>query len=168
MQIEYEISEQDFLDAQKLAIRKLPKRSTRLIFRLLPFWGIFLVFILMWSALQHGFSWSSNMIATLVVALLCLSIPLLIRRAQKKMYRRTANLHGRRTMATDETGVSFSGPAFSSRLEWSFFPRFVEDEKAFLLYQSDQVFNVIPKRSLSQNEISELKEAFTRHIGVKS
>jgi hypothetical protein len=41
MQIEYEISEQDFLDAQKLAVRNAPNLTTRLLLRVLPFWGVF-------------------------------------------------------------------------------------------------------------------------------
>lgn len=133
MQIEYEVSEQDFLDAQKLAIRNLPNRTSRLIFRFLPFWGLFLFLMVMAPALQHGFSWNWSLLVPFALALLCLSTPLLMKRARKRLYRQTANLHGTRTTTLDETGLSFSGPAFSSRLEWAFFPRFVEDEKTFLL-----------------------------------
>ncbi|MGZ7103536.1 MAG: YcxB family protein [Candidatus Angelobacter sp.] len=91
-----------------------------------------------------------------------------MKRARKKLYRQTASLHGKRTTTLDETGLSFTGPAFSSRVEWAFFPRFVEDQKTFLLYQSNQVFNIIPKQQLSQEQISELREAFNWHIGMKS
>jgi hypothetical protein len=164
MQIEYKISEQDFLDAQKLAIRNLPSRSTRLIFRVLPFWGLFLFLGVMWPVFQHGLSWKWNMLLPFSMALLFLSLPLLMRRAQKKIYRKTANLHGKRTVTVEGTGLNFNGPGFSSHVEWAFFPRFVEDENTFLLYQSNQIFNIIPKRQLSQNQISELREAFTQHI----
>jgi hypothetical protein len=164
MQIEYEISEQDFLDAHKLAIRKSLSRSTRLIFRVLPFWGLFMFLGVMWPVLRHGFSWKWNMLLPFSMALLFLSLPLLMRQVQKKVYRQTANLHGKRTVTVDESGLSFSGPAYSSRLEWTFFPRFVEGEKTFLLYQSNQIFNVIPKQQLSQEQIVQLREAFTRNI----
>jgi len=44
------------------------------------------------------------------------------------------------------------------------FQRFVEDDKTFILYQSNQIVHPIPKRELSQDQLLELREAFTRNI----
>lgn len=167
MQIEYEISEQDFLDAQKLAIRKAPKLATRLLFRILPFWGMFLFLAVVWPVFREGFVWKTEMIAPLGFGILCLASPLLMKRAYQRAYRRNPSNHGRRSLVLDESGVSISGSTFSSQLKWEHFIRFVEDEKVILLYQSSQVVQIIPKQQLCQEQISELREAFTRNIITK-
>jgi hypothetical protein len=164
MQIEYEISEQDFLEAQKLAIKKHPSRTTRLIFRILPFWGLFLFLGVAWPVFQRGFTWNTGMILPSSFAVLALASPLLMQRARRNMYRKTLSLHGQRSVTVDQTGLKFSGSGYSSELEWEFFPKWAEDDKTFVLYQSNRTFNVIPKRALSQQEISGLREAFTRNI----
>jgi hypothetical protein len=166
MQIEYEISEQDFLDAQKLAMRKHPSRNSRLIFRLLPFWGLFLSLGMIWGGLKQGLSW--NLLPGFLLGLLFLSSAWLLKLAQRKMYRQSPSLHGKRTMILNETGLSFSGPSFSSNIDWSFFQRFEEDDRVFLFWQSRQIFNIVPKRELSPGQISELRQAFTQNIVGKA
>lgn len=167
MQIEYEITEQDFLDAHKLAIRKHPKSSTKLIFLVLPYWGLFLFLAVGWNAVRSGIAWNSSLILPFGFGLFALASPWLFKKSQKNMYRKTISMHGPRTMLVDDTGLSFSGPAFSSHLKWPFFIKFAEDDKAFVLYQSNQIFHPIPKRELSQEQIAELRETFKQNITSK-
>jgi hypothetical protein len=88
--------------------------------------------------------------------------------SQRAAYRNMASLHGLRSMAVDERGPSFEGPNFSSQIKWLFFLKFAEDDKSFILYQSNQIFLPIPKRQLSPQQISDLREAFTRHIANRT
>src|ERR1051326_7465788 len=164
MQIEYEMSEQDFLAAQKLAMKNLPKRTTRLMFRLLPFWGVFIFIAVAWPVFQRGFTWKTEMLVPLAFGVLALASPLLMKRALQKAYRKNRSLQGKRTLVMNENGLDLSGATFSAQLNWQHFIRFVEDDKSFLLYQSSQVFHIIPKRELTAEQISEVREEFTRHI----
>src|SRR6476660_4861536 len=116
MQIEYEISEQDFLKAQKLAMRNLPNRIGRLIFRILPFWGLFLFIAVIWNVFQAGLTWSNGMVVPLFLGLIFLVSPLLFNQAQRKMYRRNSMLHGKRSLVVDESGLNFSSSTFSAQL----------------------------------------------------
>jgi hypothetical protein len=167
MQIEYEISEQDFVEAQKLALRKGASRSTRLIFKFIPFWGAFICIGVLWPRFQQGFTFdASAAIAIVFGSLLAIGIPLQIKRARKKMYWQTPSLHGTRSLTMDTNGLVFAGPEFSSQLQWKIFVKFVEDDKSFLLYQNQHIFQVIPKSALSPQQISELREAFTQNIGT--
>jgi len=169
MRIEYEISEQDFLDAQKLAMRNLPKRTTRWIFRILPFWGLFLLLgVIGWPVYQGSLVWKTELAVPVGFAILCLLSPWLLKIAQKKAYRKNPALHGKRTMEVTQTGLNFSGTNYSSQLKWDFFIKYVEDEKVFVLYQSNQIFHPIPKRTLSADEVSVLREAFKQNIAVKN
>jgi hypothetical protein len=56
------------------------------------------------------------------------------------------------------------GPNFSSQVEWPFFLKFVENDKTFVLFQTNRFVFFIPKRQLSPEQISCLREAFARHI----
>ena len=167
MQIEYEISEQDFLDAQKLAMKKTPKLTTRLLFRIMPYWGVLLFLGVAWPVFQKGFVWKTEMIVPFAFAVLCLGSPLLLKRAYQKAYRRNPSCQGRLSLVLTESGLDFNGATFSSQLKWEHFIRFVEDEKIFLLYQTNQLVQIIPKRQLSPEQISELREGFIRNIAMK-
>jgi hypothetical protein len=123
-QINYEISEQDYLDAQKLAIKNHPRTFTRVVYRVLPYWGLLVGLGAFWVMFAWGFHWDWLMILPLAFTVFALSRPLLCKRAVKAAYRKTRSLHGPRSTAVDEQGMSFEGPDFSSQLKWPFFLKF--------------------------------------------
>jgi hypothetical protein len=163
-QINYEISERDYLDAQKLAIKNHPRTFTRVVYRTLPYCGLLVGLGVFWVMFAWGFHWDWLMILPLAFTVFALSRPLLLKRAAKRAYRKTRSLHGPRSTAVDEQGMSFEGPDFSSQLKWRFFLKFAEDDKSFVMYQTDQMFFCIPKRQLSQQEISTIREELIQHI----
>jgi hypothetical protein len=55
MQIEYEISEQDFIDAQRLAIKNSPVRLVRWTRWVLPLFGVALLIFLINVVVMQGF-----------------------------------------------------------------------------------------------------------------
>src|ERR1700720_216910 len=149
MAIEYEMSEQDFMDAQKLAFRHLPNRRIRWIFRIVPFWGLFLFLAVVWNVVRSGFTWNNGLITPLVLGLLFLGSPLLMNQAYRKVFRKSAIFRGQRSLAVDETGLTFSAPTLSVQLKWNSIQSFVEDDTSFVFYQSGLIFHVLPKRQLS-------------------
>lgn len=163
-QINYEISEQDYVDAQKLAIRNHPRTFTRVVYRILPYWGLLVGLGVLWVMFAWGFYWDWLMILPLAFAVFALSRPLLFKRAVKAAYRKTRSLHGPRSAAVGDEGMSVEGPDFSSQVRWPFFLKFAEDDKSFVMYQTNQMFSCIPKRELSQQEISSIREALTQHV----
>jgi len=163
-QINYEISEQDYVDAQKLALRNHPRTLTRVSYRALPYWGLLTGLGALWVTLWWGFHWDWFMVLPLGFAVAALSQPLLFKRSARTAYRKNRSFHGPRSAAVDEQGMSFEGADFSSQLKWPFFLKFAEDEKSFVMYQSNQMFFFIPKRQLSQQEISTIREALIQHI----
>ena len=168
MQIEYEISEQDFLDAQSLGIKHLPDRRMRWFLRILPFWGLFLFACVVWSVYQAGFKWNIGLILPLSFGLIGFASPWLMKRARKKAYRKTKALHGRRSVSLDDAGMGVTASSFTSRLQWKMFQCFVEDDKTFILYQSQQTFHFIPKRQLSKQQIAEVSEVLKQNVPAKS
>jgi hypothetical protein len=92
MAIQYEMSEQDFMDVRKLAFRHLPNRRIPWIFRLLPFWGLFLILAVVWNVVwnmvRSGFTWNNGLITPLVLGLLFLSSPFLMNQAYRTIFRK--------------------------------------------------------------------------------
>ena len=160
MQIEYEISEQDFIDAQRLAIKNSSARVVRWLF---PLFGLAMLAFLVNAGIEQGVSW--RFLPGLLFSLFFISIPLLRKRELKRVYAKNTAMHGRLSLAADEDGLRFQGPTFSSQIGWQNFSRFFEDEKSFVIYHNSRVFNPVPKRSLAPEQIKTLREYLERKIG---
>jgi len=168
MHIDFEMSEQDFMDAQKLARRHSSNGTLRWIFRIVPFWGLFLVLAVVWNIVQSGLAWNNGMVAPLVLGLIFLASPLLMNQVNRRIFRKNSIFRGQRTLTVDETGLTLNTPTISIQLKWNSIQSFVEDDTSFVLYQSGLIFHIMPKRQLSPEQISELREAFTRNIARKA
>jgi hypothetical protein len=162
MNIEYEITEQDFIHAQRLAIKSSPVRLVRWSRLVLPLFGVALSAFLIRAVVQQGFSW--RVIPGSCFCLLFISLPLLKRRSQKQLYGKTTSIHGKLSLGVDDNGLQLQGPTFSSQVGWSNFCRFIEDENSFVVYQNSQVFNIVPKRSLSAEQVANLRQHFEDKI----
>ncbi len=162
MHIDYEISEQDHLLAQRLASRKGLPFSDRWPSTILPWFGFVLLGFLIYTVIKQGFS--TNILPGLIVPLFALSMPIVIRRKIHKLYVNSPNLHGPRSLDVDDSGMHFQGPSFTSQINWPHFSRYFEDQSSFVLFQSPRVFSIIPKRQLSPEQITALRDYFTRYI----
>jgi len=107
MHIDYEISEQDFLDAQRLAIKNSSLRIVRWTLLVLPLFGLSLLIFLIHGTATQGFS--VRLIPGLAVCLFFISVPLLNRRTQKNLYAKSTAMHGRLSLDADDDGMQFGG-----------------------------------------------------------
>jgi len=164
MHIDYEINEQDYVAAQRLALKKMrPSMGRFLAFA--PWLGLFLLVFIGQAVWKRGFS--TNFIPGLVVPLFFLVLPFTTRRSVRKSYAKSANMHGPLTLDVDEDGLSFRGRTFTSEVSWDHFARFYEDEKSFVISQRGQtVFNILPKRCLSPEQTSTLRDLLSGNISV--
>ena len=164
MHIDYEINEQDYVAAQRLALKKMRASAARFL-AFAPWLGLFLLVFIGQAVWKRGFS--TNFIPGLVVPLFFLVLPFTTRRSVRKSYAKSANMHGPLTLDVDEDGLSFRGRTFTSEVSWDHFARFYEDEKSFVISQRGQtVFNILPKRCLSPEQTSTLSDILGRHISA--
>lgn len=96
-----------------------------------------------------------------------IATPWLTRGKQKKMYQSAQAMHGQLSAEFDDTGVRFSGPNHNGFLGWPNYSRFSEDSRCFLLWQPTRIFNPIPKRHLSSQQVEELSNLLRTHIAKK-
>ena len=162
MHIEYEISERDYVAAQRLALKKLrPSLARMLVFG--PWFGLFLLIFLVHAIATQGFS--TNMLIGFVIPVWCLLLPILNSRSVRKVYAKSTNMHGPLSLDLDDAGLRFQGRTFASNVSWDHFTRFYQDKDSFVIFQQGQtVFNLLPKRCLSAEQIAALREILSRHI----
>ncbi len=158
-----QLTEVDFVQASLLGMRKR-SRLRRVLQLIFPLFALLLLFFA-WSFTLLGQSWSSQWpllsLAALLVALPQLLYPLLFRR----MFRRTSLLSEPRTFSFDETGVRISGSAYDSKTTWQVFSKFAEDKHAFVLFQQgNYVFLPISKRTLSEQQVTDLRDLLGKHL----
>lgn len=164
---DYEISEQDFLDGQRLAIKSSSRRLVRWNRVVIPGFGLVLLAFLASVIVRQGFS--IQLAPGMAIVSFFLLIPLLNKRTQKKLYARSNGLHGRLTLDVDEDGMQFGGPINSAKVAWAYFGKYFEDERVFVLYARNRViFHIIPKRELSPEQVVELREYLQGNIAPEA
>ncbi len=163
MQIEYSISEGDYVTACKLAMRKR-SRLTNILLYFVPALGIVLMATTV-IALFGGVRWSS--VASLfILGLFWLCLPTLLYPFQiRRAYKKAPVLKERRTHTLEHEFVSISSGSLESRTGWNFYCGYAENEKTFLVFQQgNQIFIPLPKRELSFEQITEVRGLFQAHL----
>ena len=161
LKIDYEITEQDFLDAQRLAMKELGILLRAMRWDL-PIVGSLMLIWLLFDVRHIGFD--PRLLFGFAVALFFIANPWLTRRKQKKMYNSASGMHGKLSAEFDDQGVRFSGPSHIGSSGWQNYQNFAEDSRMFLLWQPTKVFNPIPKRYLSLQQIKELHALLSAHL----
>ena len=66
-----------------------------------------------------------------------------------------------------QEGLNIKGESFECTSKWKIYTKFMETPKLFMLYQSKNLFNLIPKRAFnSDEEIEEFRELLRTKIGT--
>ncbi|MGP0021707.1 MAG: YcxB family protein [Candidatus Sulfotelmatobacter sp.] len=56
---------------------------------------------------------------------------------------------------------------FDANLKWSLYLRFLESDRVFLLYQTNRMFNLLPKAAFGPGEIEEFRQLARRRLPDK-
>lgn len=84
--------------------------------------------------------------------------------AARMFYRRQPSVEGPRTMLVDDSGVQWHWDGGSVSAEWRTFIRWYEGKNGFLLYSSPVLFNIVPKRAFSDDQVAEFRTLLLQHI----
>jgi YcxB-like protein len=169
MRIEYEISEQDFLDGQKLAIKNLPTFAGRWVWLMFPFYAAIGTIVGIGAVKKSGeLTFDEIVIGALAFGVMAVLFPFLTKNKQRKLYAKSTNLHGPIVTDIDSDGFGFYSPLSSGKTKWASFSKFCEDKKSFVLFQqSGRIINILPKRQLTPDVIAELHQLLSSHLPSK-
>jgi YcxB-like protein len=169
MRIEYEVSEQDYLDGQALAIRNHPsvfcRWSSAIVLGFATLWGLAWIADVLVDGWAAGFRLKN--VWLLPVTIYLGLTPLLVRRKRKKLYAKTVSLRGNLYLEVDDARVRCGGPTFNSEVEWANFEKLVEDDKAFVLFLKAQTFVIIPQKFFTPEQLTEFRAYCQRHLPSK-
>ncbi len=154
MRLDYDLTENDFLEAQR--------RHGGIRARLVQVWGILLVAAAVISAISHPHSYSAFILPLLFGFFLLFGTRLLTRSS----FRRDPRLQQHFQAVISDTGIDFSNPTGSTQSTWSAFTRYVESRNLFLLYQAPHVFNVLPKRAFASGDEESFRGLLNAKLGA--
>lgn len=163
MRIEYDITEQEFLHAQRLVHRSTSPKLVQWFELASPCLGLALLALTIERLATRGLS--VLLILCLVLGLYLLFLPLLGKNRQKQIYKNSDSLHGKLSLEVDDKGLRFAWQGGGLEIVWNSLGRCIEDYRAIIIMpKKKRTFQVVPKRCLSSSPISELRECLRRRI----
>lgn len=94
--------------------------------------------------------------------------PLAIYRNTKKNFKSNQRIHERIVYEVTPDFLKITGETFSSALQWPTTYKILETRDFFMIYGSRQVANLIPKKSMTVDEVTELREILRKLDSVKN
>ncbi|MBO9560158.1 MAG: YcxB family protein [Caulobacter sp.] len=160
---------QDFLDAWRLQLRH------NTFMRVSRFWPLALL------ALSGLASWTTfrddgllaGVLAALPMALLSglllglnvLSDRVLLPRRAKRFVTQQKSIQGDILIAWDGEGLTFKAAKGQSTTAWGDYFKWLENDVVLVAFQSENMLNILPKRSLSPDQVTEIRDYLAAAIG---
>jgi hypothetical protein len=169
MKITYHITREDFIDAQKLHRSKSPSAFVRaivLIGKILVGASV-LVLIVLAAVDRDRKLWSNLAPLIILLALWSLALLVWVPFNWRRCYAKDRRLQHEFTANISEDGVHLQSSDFDANLKWSLYLRFLESDRVFLLYQTNRMFNLLPKAAFGPGEIDEFRELARRNLPDK-
>ena len=139
-QISYQLTEKDYLASLGLHLGKQRK---------------FLPIMIGLIALAGGLATGSVMFAlafSIGITLYLGAIFWFISRAMKRNFRSTPQLQVEQRMQFDHDGLAYQSRYAIAKVSWQIYQRYEVNDRYYLLYQSPQLFNIIPKSAFISEE----------------
>jgi hypothetical protein len=164
MQMAYELTQQDFYDGFIAHRNRTP--LSKWSFRILVSAMFLLVGLALLGAVSRPGTRTPSLLLPLVGLLALWSFvtwgaPWWSARSQ---YGKQPSAKGLRTLLLDNEGVHKRGNGVAADYEWRSLIRWVESNNQFLLYSSPASFNIVPKRSMTPEQVNEFRTLLTENI----
>jgi hypothetical protein len=169
--ITYRYTEADLVDARRFAYNRQP--LVRVI-RLLPV-GLVIAGLGLgaWLVLGQGWDvlsaldvlWGWLVTGVLLIVWMFVADRWILPASVRKSLARDKGLQGQNTASWDAEGLALQGSHGQSLWPWPDFARWQESPEGLLLWQSDRLYNFLPKRSLSEAQVTEIRGHLQAALG---
>lgn len=163
MQVTYELTQRDFYDGV-IACRNRGYRKwlMRVIVTLVLGFALLAVVVLI---VRPGSEALSNLAPLFLLvgfwALLIWGWPLWTARNQ---FSKQPSAHGPHTLRVDDAGVHWQWDGGTADIQWKNLIRWQETKTLILLYSSPVCFNLVPKRALTAEDVTQFRAFLADHI----
>lgn len=138
-------TEQDTISAYQLHYARQPGKSARCLLLGALGFGAYLASENIYVAAAAG---GLVGLAVMQAALFFLYLP----NRAKRLYRQQKNLHREYRFSWDDQGVFLQAEDYQEKIRWADLSKAKENRTLLLLYPSDHLFHVFPKRSFNNPE----------------
>jgi hypothetical protein len=160
MQLSYELTEQDFLEAQLFH-----RNRSRAFLFLVAVMGIFAAFSA-YNCLSRPQSDAISCLLPLVIVLAFWALALwwLPKRRPRSLYRNQPGVHGPMSLIVDDEGIQEKGALASSQAKWQSLIRWRETKNTFMIYPSPCTFYAVPKRAFTPEQLDEFRALLGNNV----
>jgi hypothetical protein len=166
MRIVYRITEQDYVNACDLFVANEPvyRRLSR---RLMPWIGGILLLIQIVYIVSVPDANRAAVGFGSAISVYFLYCSFALRRYFRRRFRKDRRFQHDFTTDILEDGIHVVTPTAESQMKWENFVRFLESSDIFMLFHSDLIFNILPKRAFAAGEVDSFRELLRRKIPAK-
>ena len=86
----------------------------------------------------------------------------------RQQFQKQPKAHGTREMVADADGLHLAWNGGSANMSWTNQVRYLESKDQFPLYTSPTCFNIIPKRAMTPEQLSNFRTLLREHILQRS
>jgi hypothetical protein len=121
-----------------------------------------------WMAIAHIDKWPTIGVIALnagfaaVVVFMIANYFWLIPITTRRTYRKHKALHRPCTLSWSESGLTVTGDSGEWKISWSDYLKWAENAEIFVLYQAPRLFNMLPKRALTPEQIADFRQCAGR------
>jgi YcxB-like protein len=157
MQIAYELTQQDFIEAYPVHRNRnaFSKWSRRLFVWIA---GLFTAVVLSGFLIKPSVQAAESLMPLLVSVVMWIAILWILPRwTMRRQFVKQPGAHGARTVVLDASGAHWRWDGGSSDVEWKNYIRSAEGKNQILFYTSPAGFNILPKRVLAAEQLTEIQ-----------
>jgi hypothetical protein len=104
-------------------------------------------------------------VAGLLLGLNVLNDRVLLPRRARRFVSQQKSIQGEISIGWDAEGVAFIAKAGQSRIAWDDYFKWLENESVLVLFQSENLLNVLPKRCLTNDQVTEVRRRLEAALG---
>jgi len=164
MEIAYELMQNDFTEA--FAVHR-QRRSAVKGFMVVVFWmGIAFASHVLYGAMRaHD---TMRLLPLFFLAILwVIVVEIFPRWNVRRQFTKQPGAHGPRKLMLDVSGAHWRWSGGSADVEWRNYIRSVEGANQILFYTSPSCFNILPKRAMEAEQLSELRSLLSQNIQTR-
>lgn len=163
MQISYQLTEKDFVEAFRTHRNRTPFRKWWR--RIVPAIVVITGLALFVFAMQSGDRSASSFLQVFGLVMTYLVLLWSLRRWNiRRQFRKQPAAHGPRTVTLDADGTHIRWDGGSNDVAWKNYIRWAEGPNQILLYTSPACFGILSTRTLQPSQVAELREILKRNI----
>jgi hypothetical protein len=161
MEIAYELTQTDFVEA--FATHR-KRNSTGKMFLLVLYWiGVAFACYLVWGVVR-AHDTTKLFLLLFLVTFWIVVVEIYPRWNVRRQFVKQPGAHGPRKLILDASGVHWRWNSGSADVEWRNYTGLIEGPTQILFYGSPSGFNILPKRVLSPDQLSELRILLAENI----